>query len=197
MQSYLLFGSPGSGKGTQKDMLGDVLKEKYGDSLIVIETGQLLRDFAEKKDTLTKRHLADIMKNGRLVPSAFPISTWVNKLMHEAGHYEHIIVDGAGRKLIEAVTIVELLQFFPDPEIHVIYLKVPDSEVTNRLLKRGRVDDKTDVIKTRLKVYKNKKTGTTASINFLRKNKEVVFHTIDGVGTVEEVHQRVRDALDV
>ena len=137
MQSYLFFGPPGSGKGTQKDMLAAVLRKVYGDSLIVIETGQLLRDFVEKRDTLTKRHLADIMESGGLVPSAFPVSTWVHKLIHESGHYEHIIVDGAGRKYVEAVTIVELLRFFPDSGIHVLYLEVPDAEVTERLLKRG------------------------------------------------------------
>lgn len=196
MQSYLFFGSPGSGKGTQKDMLYDVLVNS-GEEVAVIETGQLLRDFAKDKDTLTKKHLAEIMDSGGLVPSAFPISTWVNKLIVEGGEYGHIIVDGAGRKLIEAKTIVELMQFFPDPEIHVIFLDVPDKEILDRLLKRGRHDDREDVIKNRLKKYKDKKIGTTASINFLRKNKDVMFHKVDGVGTTEEVHKRICSALGV
>ena len=191
MQSYLFFGPPGSGKGTQKDMLEKVLEEKYGNRFVSIETGQLLRDFVEKKDTPTKRYLAKIMESGDLVPSAFPISTWINKLMQEEDEYSHIIVDGAGRKLIEAIAIIELLHFFPDAKIHIIYLQVPDDEVMKRLLKRGRIDDKEEVIKNRLLVYKDTKTGTTASINYLQKNEEVTFHTIDGVGTIEEVHQRV------
>ena len=197
MQSYLFFGPPGSGKGTQKGMLADVLLAKDKNSVMIIETGQLLRDIVEKKDTPTKRHLSDIMEHGGLVPSAFPISTWVNELMHRAGNLNYLIIDGAGRKLLEAIIVLELLEFFPDTEIHVIYLKVPDNEVTDRLLERGRVDDKKDVIKTRLKMYKGKKTGTTASINFLRKNRGVTFHTVNGVGTVEEVHQRVCDTLKI
>ena len=59
------------------------------------------------------------------------------------------------------------------------------------------MDDKADVIETRLEMYKDNVTGTTASINFLRESDEVVFHTVDGVGTVEEVHQRVCDTLGV
>ncbi|MCY4576989.1 MAG: nucleoside monophosphate kinase [Candidatus Kaiserbacteria bacterium] len=197
MQSYLFFGPPGSGKGTQKGMLADALGGEESDSVAVIETGQLLRDFMEEKDTLIKKCLADIMESGGLVPSAFPISTWINALTDKAGHYEHIIVDGAGRKLVEAKIIVEFLQFFPDSTIHVVYLDVHDDEVLERLLKRGRVDDKEDVIKNRLKVYKDAETGTVASINFLRGSNEVTFHPVDGVGAIEVVHRRVCDTLGV
>ena len=196
MQSYLFFGPPGSGKGTQKDMLENMLKANSG-SAITIETGQLLRDFVEEKDTIVKKYLSEVMEAGGLVPSAFPISTWVNKLMSEEGVYEHVIIDGAGRKLAEAKIIIELLHFLPDPKVHIIYLKVPDKEVMERLLKRGRYDDQEETIKNRLKVYKDKKTGTTASINFLKKNKEVTFHTIDGVGPIEEVHRRVCSNLSL
>ena len=197
MQSYLFFGPPGSGKGTQKGMLADVLGGEESDSLAVIETGQLLRDTVEGKETLIQRLLGDIMDKGGLVPSAFPITMWVNKLMEESGEYDHIIVDGAGRMLIEAKIIIGLLHFFPDPNIHIIYLDVHDEEVTDRLLKRGRSDDKEDVIKNRLVEYKNEETGTTASINFLRDNDDVTFHTVDGVGAIEAVHQRVRDTLGI
>ena len=190
MQSYLFFGPPGSGKGTQKGLLENALKEK-NISTIVIETGQLLRDFVEKKNTVIKKYLSKIMEEGGLVPSAFPISTWVNKLMDEEGKHEHIIIDGAGRKLIEAKIIIELLQFFPDLGIHIVYLDIPDEEVMTRLLKRGRIDDKKEVIKNRIEKYKDDETGTTASINFLRENKEIVFHEINGVGSIEEVHESV------
>ena len=195
MQSYLFFGPPGSGKGTQKDLLANEIQKKHGDSFVVIETGELLREFTKEKDTATKQQLADIMESGGLVPSAFPISGWVGKLIHETKEYKHIIVDGAGRKLIEAKVIVELLKFFPDSDIHIIYLKVHDEEVINRLLKRGRSDDKIEVIQNRLTIYKDRKTETTASINFLKKNKDVIFHTVDGIGTIEEVHKRICDTL--
>lgn len=197
MQSYLFFGAPGSGKGTQKDLLAGFLEGRTGDFPVIIETGQILRDLKEEKDTLVKQLLADVMECGGLVPSAFPISGWVQTLVQEAGQCEHVIIDGAGRKLLEAIIIVELLQFFPDARIHIVHLDVHDEEVIERLLKRGREDDKEDIIKTRLELYKDKKTGTTASLNFLRKSDDVVFHTVDGVGSIEEVHQRVRDTLGI
>lgn len=196
MQSYLFFGPPGSGKGTQKDLLESVLK-KTNKPTAVIETGQLLRDYVEKKDTMIKEYLSKIMESGGLVPSAFPISTWVNKLMSEEEEFEHIIVDGAGRKLAEAKIILELLQFFQNPGIHIVFLDVPDEEVMERLLKRGRSDDKEDVIKYRLVKYKDEEVGTMASINFLREHEDVIFHDIDGVGPIEEVHKRVCSALKV
>ena len=197
MQSYLFFGPPGSGKGTQKDLLAGFLEGRSGNFPVVIETGQILRDFVEKKDTLVKKCLADVMASGGLVPSAFPISGWVQVLLQEVGNCEHIIVDGAGRKLLEAIIIVELLHFFPDSDVHILFLDVPDDEVMERLLKRGRADDKEDIIKNRLTKYEDKETGTTASLNFLRKSDEVTFHTVDGVGKIEEVHQRVRDTLGI
>lgn len=178
-------------------MLADLLGGEESDSLAVIETGQLLRDTVGGNDTLITRLLSDIMESGGLVPSAFPITMWVNKLMAESGEYEHIIVDGAGRMLIEAKIIIGLLHFFPDPNIHIIFLDVHDDEVMDRLLKRGRSDDKEDVIKNRMKEYENVETGTTASINFLRENDDVTFHTVDGVGAIEAVHQRVRDTLGI
>ena len=197
MQSYLFFGPPGSGKGTQKDLLSGFLEGRTGDFPVVIETGQILRDLKKEKDTLVKRLLADVMERGGLVPSAFPISGWVQTLVQEAGRCEHVIIDGAGRKLLEAIIIVELLQFFPDSHIHIVYLDVHDEEVVDRLLKRGREDDKEDIIKTRLDLYKDTETGTMASLNFLRKSDDVVFHTVDGVGPIPEVHQRVRDTLGI
>ena len=195
MQAYLFFGPPGSGKGTQKEKLESVL-QKQNKSMVVIETGQLLRDFVGEKDTLVKQLLANIMEEGGLVPSAFPISTWIQKLTEEK-EYEHIIVDGAGRKLAEAKILIELLHFFPDPNIHIAYLAVPDDEVMKRLLLRGREDDKEGIIRNRLYLYKDNETGTTASINFLRDNEDVLFHEIDGVGTIEEVHQRVCEKIGV
>ena len=140
MQSYLFFGPPGSGKGAQKDMLEQVLKER-GETVMVIETGQLLREFAEEGDTLIQRLLSEGMERGDLVPSAFPINTWIRKLGERKERYEHIIIDGAGRKLPEAKIIIELLLFFPDPKVYGIYLAVPDEEVMRRMLQRGRSDD--------------------------------------------------------
>ena len=174
----------------------NVLKESNRPT-VVIETGQLLRDYVEKKDTIIKEYLSKIMEEGGLVPSAFPISTWINKLISEEKEFEHIIVDGAGRKLAEAKIIIELLHFFPNPGVHIVFLDIPDEEVMERLLKRGRYDDKEDVIRYRLEKYKDEETGTMASINFLREHEDVIFHDVDGVGPIEEVHQRVYSALKI
>lgn len=196
MKSYLFFGPPGSGKGTQRDLVESLLTE-HGASWFSIETGQLLRDHVQKSETMITKHLAEVMSRGGLVPSAFPITMWVNALSGTKEAYEHIVIDGAGRKPLEARILVELLLFLEHMHVHIFLLNVPDDEVMRRLLKRGREDDREDVIRDRISLYKDEIEGTAASITYLRDHEHVHFHDIDGVGTIEEVHERVKPLISL
>ena len=191
MESYLFFGPPGSGKGTQRDFVESFLTENNA-KWVSIETGELLREQVRTADTMITKRLADVMSRGGLVPSAFPIATWVRALSESSASYDHIVIDGAGRKPLEARILVELLLFLEGMNIRIFLLDVPDDEVIKRLLKRGRDDDREDVIRDRIELYKDSLEGTTASINFLRDHEHVHFYDIDGVGTVEDVHERIK-----
>ena len=196
MYAYLFFGPPGSGKGTQGKLVNKLLADK-GASHLFLETGQLLRDTIAAADTPVRRCLAAEMKEGGLVPSVFPATMWVTVLLEEKTIPEHVIIDGAGRKPAEARMIVELLNFFLNMHMHVFFIDVPDDEVVTRMLARGRVDDKEDVIRHRLSLYRDNEEGTHASIAFLRICPDVVFHDIDGLGSVEEVFARIRPHITV
>lgn len=190
MESYLFFGSPGSGKGTQRTLLEQHLTEHKAPWL-AIDTGQLLREQTRKPDTPIEKRLAGVMSSGGLVPSAFPITIWARSLLAIKESFDHVVIDGAGRKLIEARVLVELLLFLEDMHIHVFYLDISEKEAVQRLLKRGRGDDHEAVIKNRFVFYRDTSEGTCASIDYLRAHEQVNFYDIDGVGTIEEVHDRI------
>ncbi|MDE0243128.1 MAG: nucleoside monophosphate kinase [Candidatus Kaiserbacteria bacterium] len=196
MKSYLFFGPPGSGKGTQRDLVESLLTERKSE-WVSIETGQLLRDHVKSSDTMITRRLGDVMSQGGLVPSAFPITMWVNALTKTTASFEHIVIDGAGRKPLEAQILVELLLFLEGMHVNIFLLDVPDDEVIKRLLKRGREDDREEVIRDRIALYNDEIEGTAASIKYLRDHEHVHFCDIDGVGTVEEVHERVKPFITI
>lgn len=196
MDSYLFFGPPGSGKGTQLRMLSGALADR-GASLLSVEAGKLLRSLVSGGDTPVKRMLSSVMSEGGLIPSSFAVSLLSNVLLEQDSIPDHILIDGCGRKPLEAVLAVEVLLFFPDMTINVFSITLPDDEVFSRLFKRGRSDDQEPVIKHRLSLHSDPKEGTAASLRFLERSSDVSFHTIDGVGTEEEVHQRILSRISL
>ena len=195
MQSYIFFGLAGAGKGTQRDMFGRALVSS-GKEVCSLETGQLLREYVETGGPVRDR-LRAVMLSGGLVPSAFPVTMWVTMLVENAGSCEYLLFDGAGRKPLEARILVELLLFFPEMNVHAVFLDVDEEEAMRRLLKRGRADDTEDAIRTRFSLFRDSAEGTEMSLSFLRSHPDVIFHTVDGVGTVDEVHQRLLSTVGV
>ena len=190
MKCYFLFGRPGSGKGTQRELLEQYLEKKEV-SFLSLEAGALLRAYvsAEEK-TWVQDHVASVMAQGGLVPSVFPLML-VTERLTQAKEIAVVLFDGSGRKRLEAVALVELLSSFPDAEIHVLLLDVPEEEVRERLFKRARYDDTEEALRTRLSLFDDAVTGTAASIAFFKSSPSVVVHTVDGVGPVEEIHERI------
>ena len=196
MQAYIFFGLAGSGKGTQRELLEAALKQN-GKSVLALDIGSLLRAYTADTDVPARQRLAEVMRSGGLVPTAFPVMLAGNTLMECTAEYDCIIFDGLGRKLVEADILVELLLFFPDTQVHTLLLDITEEEAMKRLLKRGRADDVEDVIRTRFSLFHDTDTGTTASLQFIRNHPEVMLHTIDGIGTVEEVHRRIITELNI
>ncbi len=150
MLSLVLFGAPGSGKGTQSEKL----IEKYG--LHHISTGEVLRDHIRRGTELGK--IADsYISRGQLIPDDLMIRILDHVLENEAMDKKGVIFDGFPRTIPQAEALKELLQKRGTDLHAVVGLEVPEEELVERMLNRGkltgRADDNPETIKNRLKVY--------------------------------------------
>ncbi|MDE7160760.1 MAG: adenylate kinase [Muribaculaceae bacterium] len=185
--NLVLFGGPGSGKGTQSAKLID----NYG--LYHISTGEVLRDHIRRGTELGK--VADeIISKGQLLPDDLMIQILDDELERNAKGVNGVIFDGFPRTIPQAMALEELLAKRGEKLDAVIGLEVPEEELTQRLLNRGketgRADDNTDTIKRRLEVYHNQTEP-------LRKHYETtgMYMPVEGVGVVDEIFDRIADGL--
>lgn len=153
MKNIILFGPPGSGKGTQAEKL----VEKYG--LLHISTGDLLRSEI-KQQTSLGMEAKKYMDGGELVPDEVVVGM-IRERMKQNSDVAGVIFDGFPRTVAQAEALDQLLEEINAPIMHVIFLQVGDEELAARLKKRaeisGRVDDQDpEVIQNRIQVYKDK-----------------------------------------
>ncbi|MDA0180019.1 nucleoside monophosphate kinase [Solirubrobacter phytolaccae] len=129
----LMLAPPGGGKGTQGTRLATALGVEH------ISSGDLLRA-AVAEDTPLGRRVDEYLKDGRLAPDEL-VAEAIRPLLATRADY---VLDGFPRKLSQTEGV--------DFDV-VVYLDVPDAVVTQRLLGRGRADDREDVIAERLRQY--------------------------------------------
>ncbi|KAL7674243.1 hypothetical protein ACOME3_000522 [Neoechinorhynchus agilis] len=142
----ILFGGPGSGKGTQCAKLA----ERY--NALHISSGDLLREEIQSSSDLGKE-LSKIMAEGKLVPMKTVLNMILKKMVSEAGNYNGFLLDGYPRELDQAI---ELEKHIGEPTL-LISFEVPDKVMIERLLGRAktsnRVDDNMETIQKRLTVF--------------------------------------------
>jgi adenylate kinase len=187
MLKIALFGPPGAGKGTQSKLL----IEKY--KLTYISTGDILRqEIAENSEY--GREAEKIISKGGLVSDELIVKILEKKIkMNTEGN--GILFDGFPRTFVQAYILEGLLLKMNASLTAIISLEVPEQELINRLLERGRTsgrsDDNMAVIKTRLDEYHSK----TEPVKKFYEERELL-HNIDGVGTIKEIHQRISSVIN-
>ena len=186
--NIVLFGGPGSGKGTQSEKL----IEKYG--LHHISTGEVLRDHIKKETDLGKI-AKKYIDEGQLIPDELMIQILDDVLEKEAKDKPGVIFDGFPRTIPQAEALKELLKK-RNKELHaVVGLEVPDEELVKRMINRGkmtgRADDNEDTIKKRLDVYHNQ---TSPLKEHYKKQSKYV--AIDGNRDIEEIFDSIVKELD-
>ena len=187
MLNIVIFGAPGSGKGTQSEYL----IKKY--NLAHISTGDVLR--AEVKNGTELGKLADsYMSQGQLIPDELMIDILASVLDSKTGH-SGVIFDGFPRTIPQGVALADMLAERKQEIAAVVSLDVPEEELIERLINRGketgRTDDNYETIKKRLDVYYNQTTPLKE--RYLEEGK---LFAIEGLGTKDEIFARIASAVD-
>lgn len=180
----ILFGPPGSGKGTQAKLLSDRLH------LTQIGTGDILRAERDKGTPLGHRVKA-IMDAGQLVPDAL-VNDVVTALFRCDSRPERFVLDGYPRTLAQADSFANVLRQQGLDLTAVVLLAVRDEEIVSRLAGRGRADDRPDVVRDRLRVYRESTAPLVEHYRALGLLREV-----SGEGDVEKVYEAMTQALNL
>jgi len=183
MIKVVFLGPPGAGKGTQAQRIA----EKYG--VPHISTGDILRE-AVREGTELGKLAKSYMDKGELVPDEVIIGIIRERLSQDDVKEKGFILDGFPRTIAQAEALDKLLEELSMPLDRVIYLNVEDEEIIKRLLARGRADDREDVIRKRLEVYREQ---TAPLIDYYAKKCLLV--EIYGVGDVDEITEKIEEAL--
>ena len=186
--NVVIFGAPGSGKGTQSEKL----IEKYG--LHHISTGEVLRDHIARQTPVGQIAQTYISK-GQLIPDSLMIKILEDIVDNEPKAKGGVILDGFPRTIPQAEALKKFMEQRGDEIHHVIGLEVPEDELIDRMIKRGqqtgRADDNPETIKNRLKVYHE---STTPLRDYYIK--EGKYRQINGIGSVDDIFAEIAKAID-
>lgn len=188
MFNFVIFGAPGSGKGTQSKKIVD----KY--DLFHISTGDVLRDHIKRGSELGKIAESYISK-GQLIPDDLMIDILKDHITANGVDKKGIIFDGFPRTINQAQALDKLLKNL-GTELHaVIGLEVEDEELIDRLVKRGeasgRSDDNPETIKQRLHVYH----GSTQPLKEYY-SKSGHYRKIEGSGSIDDIFDNISTHID-
>lgn len=187
MKNLVIFGAPGSGKGTQSDLL----VQKYG--FKHISTGDVLRGEIKKGSELGKTAQGYI-DNGKLIPDELMID--ILAATYDAlCPAEGIIFDGFPRTIPQAEALKTMLSERETEVAGMLELSVPEEMLIERLINRGktsgRVDDNKETIQKRLAVYNEQTAPLIAWYE-----KEGKRHAVKGYGSLEEINAALCEVID-
>ena len=188
MNNFLIFGPPGSGKGTQSVKLA----EEY--NLIHLSTGDMLREEVAAKTDLGIK-VEGIMKRGELVSDEIVIQMISQRIDSNPGA-GGFIFDGFPRTVDQAKALDEALEEKNTSICKMLVLEVEHDELVKRLILRadvsGRPDDKDEkVIENRIKVYREK---TEPVLNYYKDHGKYL--PVKGMGDIDEIFQRLCKVMD-
>ena len=188
MFNLILFGPPGSGKGTQSEKL----IEKYG--LVHLSTGDLLRKERKMKTPLGIE-AQQFIDRGQLVPDEVVIGM-ISSALDENPGARGFLFDGFPRTVAQAEALDRLLELKKSEIALVLFLEVPEEELIRRLIHRGKTSDRTDdadesIQRKRQEVYKSETLPVAA---YYDKKKKVV--NVNGIGAIDEIFTRLSSQID-
>lgn len=213
MNVLILFGPPGSGKGTQ----GKILSQEF--SIPHIATGDIMREAVAKGTELGKK-VKEYLDSGKLVPDEIVIGI-IEERLRQDDTKNGFILDGFPRTVPQAEALTKLFEKLKIEDYKVVFIDVPDDEIVKRISGRRtcsscskvynvyfdppkkdgicdvcggklyiREDDAEEKVRKRLEVYRE---STLPVLEYYKKKNKVV--RVEGVGTLDEVKERIVSAL--
>ena len=186
LKVLIFLGPPGSGKGTQAEILTDKLEYYH------ISIGDLLRENISKNTGLGKL-AAKYVNSGELVPDDLIIelvNSTLYELQNENSQYSGVILDGFPRTINQAASLDSKIKDSGASIRAVIYLDISDEKIISRLQSRGRNDDKPNLIKNRLSVYRKQ---TEPLLGFYGEKK--LLESVNGDQGLGEVNDNILNVL--
>jgi adenylate kinase len=189
MLNLILFGPPGSGKGTQAELL----IQEYG--VLHISTGDLFR-YEMGNNTELGLKAKEYIAKGELVPDSVTIGMLKNKVEANPSS-KGIIFDGFPRTIQQAEALDEFLESKGTEVTLLIALDVPEQELVKRLLQRGQSSGRTDdvneeIIQNRIAVYKRE---TSPVFNYYSQKGKAKL--INGIGSINDIFASIMHTIDV
>lgn len=185
MKNIIIFGPPGSGKGTQ----GLRLAKKY--ALTHISTGDVIRGEISKGSAQGQEAKA-LIDDGQLISDELMLCMLKEQLEQISGG---VVLDGFPRTVSQAVACEELLHKQGLGGLIFLELKVSENEIIKRLLKRGetsgRSDDHMGIIKKRIAVYEK---NTAPVSGYYKEMKE--YQSVEGIGSIDDIFERICALLE-
>jgi adenylate kinase len=179
----VLFGRPGSGKGTQGASIGT----RFG--IPHVSTGEMLREATDAGSPLG-REAAPHMKGGVLVPDDLMVRI-IEERLQRPDAVPGVVLDGFPRTTAQAVALDAMLRRIGKPVDHVVVLDVPEAALFKRLIRRGeiehRADDRPDTIRKRMTTYER---DTVPVLGYYEKTGTRVEH-VDGDSPMDQVADRI------
>ncbi len=190
---FIIIGRSGCGKGTQAQLLKEVLEKKGAEKVLHFTTGGGFRKFSESgsySSILSK----EIENSGKLSPEFLAVWNWSNIFIENLTGGESVILDGAPRRIMEIEPLHSAIHFYGfTGHATVIYLDVTESFALARIVERNREDDNTTEKAKRKMDWFEK--DILPVLDVYSRDPRYTFIHVKGEQSIEDVHKEILEKL--
>lgn len=191
--TFIFFGTVGSGKGTQVELLKKYLIEnKISLDVVSTSTGSEYRKIIESGN-YTGAIAKTTVEKGHLQPDFLTISLFTNILISRMEENTTFIADGFPRTIPQSEAFEMAMKFYNRDSVHIIYIELDKEEAEKRMQLRGRFDDTEEGMVRRFDEYIN---NVIPSMNYFKNKSGYIMHVINGKQSIEDVHTDIIKELN-